>query len=161
MKALCRRLPRVMNVAGCVSRAGWLLLRGHGARFLGRSFPEYEWSDRLPPEAGRDSLSPEAINFWPFVGIVIGSEDSIDPGKVDGKVLIDTFVLRSMVPMMISGHNQIPFEPFRIRTEIAVNPGRVKGDENQVDENDWLRKSKHKRSENKSAHQCVVDEVGA
>ena len=78
---------------------------------------------------------------------------------MNGKVLIDPLFLRSMVPMMISGHNQILFEPFRTRTEIAMRPRSVKGYKNQIRQNDRLRKSKHERNEDKSAHKRVVDKV--
>ena len=80
---------------------------------------------------------------------------------MNSKVLIDAFFLRSMVPMMISGHDQILFEPFSVGTEIAMSPGRVKRNKNQICEDDRLRKSEHERDEDKSADECVVDEVGA
>jgi hypothetical protein len=64
-----------------------------------------------------------------------------------------------MVPMMISGHDQILFEPFRIVTEIAMSPGSVKGNKDQIRQDDRLLKSKHERSEDKSADKCVVDKV--
>src|SRR5579859_463842 len=66
-----------------------------------------------------------------------------------------------MVPMMESGHDQKLFEPFGIGTEIAVSPGGVKGDEDQVPQDDRLRKSKHHGNKDKSADKCVVHKVGA
>ena len=99
--------------------------------------------------------------FRPFIRIVVSSKKSIDPRKMDRKVLVDALFLRSMVPMMISGHNQILFQPFCVGTEIAMSPGGVKGDENQIRQDDRLRKSKHERNKDKSAHECVVHEVGA
>jgi len=80
---------------------------------------------------------------------------------MDSKVLVDALFLRGMVPMVISGHDQILFEPVSIGTEIAMSPGGVKGDENQIRQDDRLRKSKHERNKDKSAHKCVVDKVGA
>jgi hypothetical protein len=59
--------------------------------------------------------------------------------------------------MMVSGHNQIFFKPFGIRTTIAMRPGSVQGNENQIRQDDRLRKSKHQRRQDKSAHQSVVD----
>jgi len=63
--------------------------------------------------------------------------------------------------MMISGHHQKLFEPFRIGTEIAMRPGSVKGDKNQIPQDDRLRKPKHERNKDKSAHQSFVHKVGA
>ena len=80
---------------------------------------------------------------------------------MDGEVLVDAFFLRSMVPMMISRHYQELLNPFRISTEIAVRPCRVKGDKNQVGQDDRLRKSKHERGKDKPANQCVIHEVRA
>ena len=48
-----------------------------------------------------------------------------------------------------------------IRAEIAMRPGSVKGNKNQIRQDDRLRKSQHERSQDKSAHQCVVHKVGA
>ena len=91
---------------------------------------------------------------------VIRSEHLIDPRKMDGEILVDAFFLRSMVPVVVSGHDQKFFEPFRIRTKIAMRPSRVKRNEDQVREDDRLRKSKHEWDENKTAHERVVHEVG-
>ena len=66
-----------------------------------------------------------------------------------------------MVPVMVSGHNQKLFEPFGIWTEIAMSPGSVKCNKNQVRQDDGLGKSEHERSKNKSAHEGVIDKVGA
>jgi len=63
--------------------------------------------------------------------------------------------------MVISGHDQISFEPLRVGAEVAMSPGGVKGDENQIRQNDRLRKSEHDGNEDKSAHQCVVYKIGA
>ena len=63
--------------------------------------------------------------------------------------------------VMISRHNHVLFEPFDAWSEIAVRPSGVKGNENQVRHDDRLRKSKHQRSDDECAHQCVVDKVGA
>jgi len=80
---------------------------------------------------------------------------------VDRKVFVDTLFLRRMVPMVISGHDQILFEPFRIGTEIAMGPGSVEGNKDQIRQDDRLRESKHEWSQDKSAYKCVVDKVGA
>src|SRR4029077_11485174 len=80
---------------------------------------------------------------------------------MDSKVLVDSLFLRSMVPVMISGHDQELFQPFRIGTEIAVSPGSVKGHKNQIRQYDRLRKSQHEGNKDKSAHQGVVHKVGA
>jgi len=85
-------------------------------RLLGRSLLYRKWLNRLFQKAERNFFAVQAITFRPFVWVVISSEDFIDPRKVDGKVLIDTLFLRRMVPMMIPGHDQILFEPFRIGT---------------------------------------------
>ena len=63
--------------------------------------------------------------------------------------------------MMISGHHQKLFEPFRVGTEIAMRPGSVKGYKNQICQDDRLRKPKHKRNQNKSPDKCVIDKVRA
>src|ERR1700730_9860874 len=80
---------------------------------------------------------------------------------MNSKVLIDGLFLRGMVPMMISGHNQKLFEPFGIGTEIAMSPSSVKGDKNQIRQDDRLRKSEHERNQDKSSHEGVVYKVGA
>ena len=80
---------------------------------------------------------------------------------MDGEVLVDSFLLRGVMPMMKSGHDQNFFEPFRIGREIAVSPSGVKGDKHQIPQDDRLRKSKHERSEDKSADKRVVDKVRA
>src|SRR6476660_3158483 len=99
--------------------------------------------------------------FRPFIRVVIGSKNLINPRKMNSKVLIDAHFLRSMVPMMISGHNQILFKPFSVGTEIAMSPDSVNGNKNQIRHDDRLRKSKHERNKDKSAHECVVYKVGA
>src|SRR5216684_1347886 len=103
----------------------------------------------------------QTITFRPLIRIVVSSKNFINPRKMNSKVLIDALFLRSMVPMMISGHNQKLFEPFSIGTEIAMSPGSVEGDKNQIRQDDRLRKSKHERSKDKSAHKCVVYKVRA
>src|SRR3981081_1081690 len=80
---------------------------------------------------------------------------------MNSKVLIDALFLRSMVPMMISGHNQILLDPFSIGTEVAMSPGSVEGNKNQIRQDDRLRKAQHERNKDKSAHKCVVYKVGA
>ena len=80
---------------------------------------------------------------------------------MNSEVLVDALFLRSVVPMMVSGHNQELVDPFDIGTEIAVSPSSVKGNKNQICQDDGLRKSKHERGEDKSAHKCVIDKVGA
>src|SRR5882757_10720030 len=95
----------------------------------------------------------------PFSGIVVSSKKLINPRKMNSKVLVDALFLRSMVPMMISGHDQKLFEPFGIGTEITMSPSRVNGDKNQIRHDDRLRKPKHERSKDKSAHQGVVYKV--
>ena len=57
---------------------------------------------------------------------------------MDCEILVDGFFLRSMVPMMESGHDQKLFEPFGVGTEIAMSPGSVKSDENQIGQDDRL-----------------------
>ena len=57
---------------------------------------------------------------------------------MDCEILVDGFFLRRMVPMMESGHNQKLFEPFGVGTEIAMSPGSVKSDENQIGQDDRL-----------------------
>ena len=97
---------------------------------LGRSFFSRKCFDRLPPKTWRQFLAAQAVLFRPLIRVVVRSKNLVDPWKVDREVLIDTLFLRSMVPVMVSGHDQELFEPFRIRTEIAVSPGSVKGDKN-------------------------------
>ena len=114
-----------------------------------------------PKEARSNFFAVQAVTFWPLIRIVVRSKKLINPRKMNGEVLIDTLFLRSMVPMVIPGHHQILFEPFGIGAEIAVGPGRVKGDKNQIRQDDRLRKSEHERNKDKSAHQSVVYKVGA
>src|SRR6202035_255760 len=99
--------------------------------------------------------------FRPFTGIVVSPKKFIDPRKMNGKVLIDALFLRSMVPMMVSGHNQVLFNPFRTGAEIAMCPGSVKGNKNQIRKDDRLRKSKHEGNKDKSAHKRIVHKMGA
>src|SRR5215467_1735096 len=120
-----------------------------------------EWVNGLPEKVGCNFFAVKAITFRPVVRIVVRSEEFIDPRKMNGKVLVDPFLLRSMVPVMIPGHDQKLFEPFRIGTKIAMSPRRVKRNENQIRQNNRLRKSEHERNEDKSAHQRVVYKVGA
>src|SRR5438876_5381665 len=128
---------------------------------LGRSFSSCEWIDGLPQKVRRNLFAVQAITFRPHVGIVVSSKNLIDPRKMNGKVLVDRLFLRRMVPMVISGHDQKLFDPFGVGTEIAMSPGGVKGHKNQIRQDDRLRKSKHQRSKDKSAHECVVHKVGA
>src|SRR5215470_4989275 len=120
-----------------------------------------KWVNGLPEKVRGNFFAVQTITFRPAVRIVVRSEESIDPRKMNGKVLVDPFLLRSMVPVMVPGHHQKLFEPFRIGTKIAVSPGGVKRNENQIRQNDRLRKSKHERDEDESAHQRVVYKVGA
>ena len=94
-----------------------------------------------------------------MVGGVVSSEDLIDPRKVNGEVLVDAFFLRRVMPVMVPWHDDKLFQPIGVGSEVAVSPGGVKRDENQICHQDRLRESKHKRSEDKSAHESVVDEV--
>ncbi len=41
-----------------------------------------------------------------------------------------------------------------------MSPGGVKGDKDQIRQDDRLRKAKHERNKDKSAHKCVVHKVG-
>ena len=157
---------KVMKYFGLVkaTRTGEVGTQGRSigrTRFLRRAFSFCKWFDRLPQKARRNFFAVQAVTFRPLIRIVVSSKQFIDPRKMNSKVLIDPLFLRGMVPMMISGHHQKLFEPFRIGTEIAMSPGRVKGDKNQIRQDDRLRKSKHERNKDKSAHQCVVYKVGA
>ena len=80
---------------------------------------------------------------------------------MDSKVLVDALFLRSVMPMMISGHNQELLQPFCVGTEVAMCPGRVKSDKDQIGEDDALRKAQHQGSENETSDKCVIHEVGA
>src|SRR5580700_385401 len=124
-------------------------------------FPFGEWLNSLPEKALRNFLAVQAVTFRPLLGIVVSPKKLIDPRKMNGEVLIDTLLLRSMVPMVVSGHNQKLFNPLCVGTEIAMSPGSVKGHKNQIRQDDRLRKSKHERNKDKSAHESVVYEVGA
>src|SRR5260370_36021500 len=77
------------------------------------------------------------------------------------KGYVNSLILRSMVPMMISGHIQELYEPISIGAENAMSPCSVNGNKNQIRKDDRLRKSKHERSKDKAAHQRVVYKVGA
>ena len=70
-------------------------------------------------------------------------KDFINPRKMNRKILVDGLFLRSVVPMMISGHNQELFEPFGIGAEVAMGPSSVEGDKNQIGQDDRLRKPQH------------------
>src|SRR5438876_217625 len=76
------------------------------AGFLGRSFSFCKRFNRLPEEVRRNFFAVQAVTFRPHIGIVVRSKNSIDPRKMNGEVVIDALFLRSVVPMMISGHNQ-------------------------------------------------------
>src|SRR5207302_6658826 len=115
--------------------------------FLRCSFSFSKWFNRLPDEATRNFLAVQAVTFRPLIGIVVSSKKLINPRKVNSKVLIDALFLGGMVPMMVSGHHQELFEPFGIGTEIAMSPGSVKGNKDQIRKDDRLRKSKHERNE--------------
>src|SRR5579859_3154463 len=128
---------------------------------LRRPFSPGKWFNRLPHKARGYFLAVQAVTFRPLIWIVVSSEKFIDPRKMNGKVFIDALFLRSMVPVMISGHDQKLFQPFGIRAEIAMGPGSVQGNKNQIRQDDRLRKSKHHGNKDKSAHQRVVHKVGA
>src|SRR5580658_8806106 len=128
---------------------------------LRRCFPFGEWLNSLPEKALRNFLAVQTVTFRPLIRIVVGPKKFIDPRKMNGEVFIDALFLRSVVPMMVSGHDQKLLNPFCVGTEIAVSPGSVQGDKNQICQDDRLRKSKHERNEDKSAHECVVHKVGA
>src|SRR5438270_4980546 len=81
----------------------------------------------LTEKARRNLLAVQAVALRPVIRIVVRSKKLIDPRKVDGKVLINALFLRGMVPMMISGHDEEFFQPFRTEAEIAVGPGSVEG----------------------------------
>src|SRR5262249_11342976 len=115
----------------------------------------------LSQEAGRNLFAIEAVSLRPVIGIVVSAKKPVDPGEMDGKVFVDTLFLGGVVPMTISGHNQKFFDPFSIGTEIAMRPGGVKSDENQIGQDDRLGKTEHERSEDKSANQGNVHEMGA
>ena len=103
-----------------------------GARVLPEPFPLCKWFNCLSDKAKRDLLSVQAVALRPFIGIVIGSEDLIDPGKVDREIFVEAFFLRSMVPVVISRRHETSFQPFRARSEIAVRPGGLKRHKNQI-----------------------------
>src|SRR5262249_6443637 len=106
-------------------------------------FPLCKWFNCLPEKARGNLLSVQAITLRPFIRIVIGPEDLIDPGKVDGEILVKAFLLRSMVPMVVSRRYQTPSEPFRAGSEIAVRPSSLQRHKNQIRQNDGLRKANH------------------
>src|SRR5262249_54019890 len=92
-----------------------------------------ERKKELSPEARRDVLVVQAVAFRPLVlGKIVGSEQPVDPRKVDGKVLVDRLALRRVMPVMVSRLDQERFQPFNRRPEIAVRPGRMKRHEQQV-----------------------------
>src|SRR4029077_3194444 len=117
--------------------------------------------NRLANKVRGNLFAGQAILFRPFFRKVVSPKKFINPRKMNSKVPVDALFLRRVVPMMISGHNQKLFEPFRVGTEIAVSPGGVKSNKNQIRQDDRLRKSKHERSKDKTAHKCVVYKVGA
>src|SRR5580693_6022396 len=113
------------------------------ARFLGSSFSSgSKGLNRLSKETRRNFLAIQTVTFRPLVRIVVSPEKLINPGKMNGEVLIDALFLRSMVPMMVSGHDQKLFDPFCIGTKIAMSPGSMKGHKDQVCQDNGLRKSK-------------------
>src|SRR5579859_3922314 len=128
---------------------------------LRRSLSPCKRFNRLPQKARRYFLAVQAVLLRPLIRIVVSSKKFIDPRKMNGKVLVDALFLRSMVPVMISGHDQKFFQPFGIGAEIAMGPGCVQGNKNQIRQDDRLRKPKHHRNKNKAAYQRVVHKVGA
>ena len=148
-----------MSPEGAKDKLRHKLGRGVPATPLCLPLPDRKRFNRLSQEAGRNLFAIQTITFGPFVRIIVGSENFIDPRKVDRKVLVDPFFLGCVVPMMISRHHQIPLDPLRIRTKIAMSPRSVEGHKDQIGEDDRLRKSKHERDEDKSAYQCVIDKV--
>ena len=115
----------------------------------------------MPKKVRRNFFAVQPVVDRPGIREVVCSKNFIDPRKMNRKVLVDAFFLRSMVPMMVPGHDQEPFEPFRVGTEIAMNPSGVKSDKDQIRKGDRFRKSKHEGNKDKSADQRVVHEVGA
>jgi len=124
-------------------------------------FPLCKWFNCLPDKAGCNLLSVQAITSRPFIGVVIGSEDPVDPRKVDSEIFVQAFFLRSMVPVMVSRSHQTPREPARARCEIAVRPCSLKCHKNQIHQNDRLGKSNHERRKDTRAHDYVFKEVTA
>ena len=115
-------------------------------------FFSYKWFDRLPKKVRRNFFAGQAVSFRPFLRKVISPKYFINPREMNREVPVDGLLLGGMVPMMISGHDQKLFEPFGVRAEIAMSPSSVKGDKNQIRQDDRLRKSKHERNKDKSTH---------
>jgi hypothetical protein len=55
----------------------------------------------LHDKTGWNLLSLQAITFRPFIGVVTGSEDLVDPRKMDGEILVEAFFLRGEQPFMV------------------------------------------------------------
>jgi len=79
-----------------------------------------------PRKLGEISSPRQAVIFRPFPRESSKSQKFYQSMKMDCEILVDGFFLRSMVPMMESGHDQKFFEPFGVGTEIAMSPGSVK-----------------------------------
>ena len=140
------------HVAPCIVFAAKVLLA---------PFPLCKGFNCLPDEAGRDLFSVQAIEFRPFIGKIIGSEDLVDPGKMNSEVFIEALFLGSVVPVVVSGRYQTSREPSRARCEIAVSPRSLKCHKNQIRQNDGLRKGNHQRGNDTCAHDDVFEEVTA
>jgi hypothetical protein len=147
---MCSDYGRPTHVAPCIVFAAKVLLA---------PFPLCKGFDCLPDEAGRDLFSVQAIEFRPFIGKVIGSEDLVDPGKMNSEVFIKTLFLRSVVPVVVPRRHQTFCEPSRARCEIAVRPRSLKCHKNQITQNDGLREGNHERRNDTCAHDYVFEEV--
>jgi len=91
----------------------------------------------------------QAVRIRPFVfGEVIGSEDPINPRKVDSEILVYGLRLRRVMPVVVSGLNQVRLQPLDRRAEVAMGPGGVEVLRKQIGDEHVVGKHEHHGDQN-------------
>jgi hypothetical protein len=65
------------------------------------SVSSLEWIEELLPIARRDRVATDTVAFGPFaLGQMMGAENAVEPGEMDGEVYVDGFAFNAVMPMV-------------------------------------------------------------
>ena len=81
---------------------------------------------------------------------------------MNGEIAVDSFVLSSVVPVMIARHDEVIFQPFCTRTEVQVRKRGMEGHKQNVANDGALLKSAQRQwDHDQTARDDDVEEVRA
>ena len=92
---------------------------------------------RSPESTNRSNFSSgmalDAVAAGPsLLGHVVRAEKAVEPGKVDGEVHVDRFLLDPVVPVVEARRDHESLQPGRRDVEVGMDEARVEVDYQQV-----------------------------